>query len=61
MVVVEGVARKLDPRCKHMGNIKTSFRKMVKETKDPVNEIGNIFKKTSEVIKRLPRVTSSHG
>ena len=36
-----------------MGNFKTCFRKLAKETKDPIN-ISEKLKSTTEVIKRLP-------
>ena len=30
------------------------MEKWLKETKDPINEVGNILKDTSEVLKKLP-------
>tara|TARA_Y100001970_G_scaffold105480_1_gene132157 strand:- start:11576 stop:13138 length:1563 start_codon:yes stop_codon:yes gene_type:complete len=56
MVVVEGVARKLDPDANIWEISKPVLEKWLKETKDPINEIGNIFKDTSEVLKRLPEL-----
>ena len=56
MVVVEGVARKLDPDANIWEISKPVLEKWLKETKDPINEIGNILKDTSEVIKKLPEL-----
>ena len=56
MVVVEGVARKLDPDANIWEISKPVLEKWLKETKDPINEIGNIFKDTSEVLKKLPEL-----
>ena len=54
MVVVEGVARKLDPEANIWEISQPVLEKWLKETKDPLNEIGNILKDTSEVLKKLP-------
>ncbi len=54
MVVVEGVARKLDPNANIWEISQPVLEKWLKETKDPINEFGNILKDTSEVIKKLP-------
>ena len=54
MVVVEGVARKLDPDANIWQISQPVLEKWLKETKDPVNEIGNFLIETSEVIKKLP-------
>ncbi len=56
MVVVEGVSRKLDPDANIWEISKPVLEKWLKETKDPVKEIGNILKDTSEVLKRLPEL-----
>ncbi len=56
MVVVEGVARKLDPEANIWEISKPVLEKWLKETKDPINEIGNILKDTSEVLKKLPEL-----
>tara|TARA_Y100001970_G_scaffold286883_1_gene410151 strand:- start:4181 stop:5743 length:1563 start_codon:yes stop_codon:yes gene_type:complete len=56
MVVVEGVARKLDPDANIWEISKPVLEKWLKETKDPINEIGNILKDTSEVLKKLPEL-----
>ena len=54
MVVVEGVARKLDPDANIWEISKPVLEKWLKEAKDPISEIGNILKDTSEVFKKLP-------
>ncbi len=54
MVVVEGVARKLDPDANIWEISQPVLEKWLKDTKDPINEIGNILKNTSEVLKKLP-------
>ena len=56
MVVVEGVARKLDPEANIWEISQPVLEKWLKETKDPINEIGNILKDTSEVLKKLPEL-----
>ena len=56
MVVVEGVARKLDPDANIWEISQPVLEKWLKETKDPVNEIGNFLIETSEVLKKLPEL-----
>ena len=56
MVVVEGVARKLDPEANIWEISQPVLEKWLKETKDPINEIGNILKDTSEVLKKIPEL-----
>ena len=56
MVVVEGVARKLDPDANIWEISKPVLEKWLKEIKDPVNEIGNILKDTSEAFRKLPEL-----
>ncbi len=56
MVVVEGVARKLDPDANIWEISKPVLEKWLKETKDPINELGNILKDTSAVLKKLPEL-----
>ena len=56
MVVVEGVARKLDPDANIWQISQPVLEKWLKETKDPVNELGNFLIETSEVIKKLPEL-----
>ena len=56
MVVVEGVARKLDPETDIWETSKPILENWLKETKDPLNKINKTFINTSEVIKRLPEL-----
>ena len=54
MVVVEGVARKLNPNTNIWETSRPVLENWLKETKDPINSLNETFKNTSEVIKRLP-------
>ena len=54
MVVVEGVARKLNPDTNIWKTSKPVLENWLKETKDPINSINDTLKSTTEVIKRLP-------
>ena len=54
MVVVEGVARKLNPDTNIWITSKPVLENWLKETKDPLNTINETLQNTSEVIKRLP-------
>jgi len=54
MVVVEGVARKLNPNTNIWTTSKPVLENWLKETKDPINTINETLQNTSEVIKRLP-------
>ncbi len=54
MVVVEGVARKLNPNTNIWETSKPVLENWLKETKNPINSINDTLKNTSEVIKRLP-------
>jgi ubiquinone biosynthesis protein len=54
MVVVEGVARKLNPETNIWITSKPVLENWLKETKDPLNTINETLQNTSEVIKRLP-------
>ncbi len=54
MVVVEGVARKLNPNTNIWTTSKPVLENWLKETKDPIVTINETLKSTSEVIKRLP-------
>ena len=54
MVVVEGVARKLNPNTNIWTTSKPVLENWLKETKDPVKNINETIQNTSEVIKRLP-------
>ena len=54
MVVVEGVARKLNPDTNIWTTSKPVLENWLKETKDPMTKINETLQNTSEVIKRLP-------
>ena len=54
MVVVEGVARKLNPNTNIWITSKPVLENWLKETKDPLNAINETLQNTSEVLKRLP-------
>ena len=54
MVVVEGVARKLNPETNIWETSKPILENWLKETKDPLNKISNTFDNAAEVIKKLP-------
>ena len=54
MVVVEGVARKLNPDTNIWETSKPVLESWLRETKDPINTFAEGLKSTTEVIKRLP-------
>ncbi len=54
MVVVEGVARKLNPNTNIWTTSKPVLENWLKETKSPVTTINETLQNTSEVLKRLP-------
>jgi len=54
MVVVEGVARKLDPDTNIWEVSKPILENWLREVKDPINLIGAAANNASEVFKRLP-------
>ncbi len=54
MVVVEGVARKLNPETNIWTTSKPILENWLKETKNPMTKINETINSTSEVIKRLP-------
>ena len=54
MVVVEGVARKLNPNTNIWETSKPVLEKWLKETKDPINNLTDTLKDSAEVIKKLP-------
>ncbi len=56
MVVVEGVARKLNPETNIWETSKPVLEKWLKETKDPINSLNETLKNTAEVIKRIPNL-----
>jgi len=54
MVVVEGVARKLDPDTNIWNVSKPIIEDWLKNVKDPINKINESINEASEVLKRLP-------
>ncbi len=54
MVVVEGVARKLNPNTNIWTTSKPVLESWLRETKDPITKLNETIHNTSEVIKRLP-------
>jgi ubiquinone biosynthesis protein len=56
MVVVEGVARKLNPETNIWETSKPVLEKWLSETKDPINTINETLKDSVDVIKRLPNL-----
>ena len=54
MVVVEGVARKLNPETNIWTTSKPILENWLRETKNPMTAINETINSTSEVIKRLP-------
>ena len=56
MVVVEGVARKLNPNTNIWETSKPVLEKWLKETKDPISNFTDAIKDSAEVLKRLPEL-----
>ena len=56
MVVVEGVARRLNPNTNIWKTSKPVLEKWLKETKDPINSLNETLKDSAEAIKRLPNL-----
>ena len=56
MVVVEGVARKLDPDTNIWNISKPILEEWLKDIKDPINKATEIVNEASEVFKRLPEL-----
>jgi len=56
MVVVEGVARKLDPETNIWNISRPILEEWLKEVKDPVNKASEAINNASEVLKRLPNL-----
>jgi len=56
MVVVEGVARRLNPKTNVWETSKPVLEKWLKETKDPISNFTETLKDSSEVLKRLPEL-----
>jgi len=54
MVVVEGVARKLDPDTNIWNVSKPILENWLREVKDPINKASEIVDEANEVLKRLP-------
>ncbi len=54
MVVVEGVARKLDPDSNIWIISRPILENWLKELKDPINKVNEAVNEASEVLKRLP-------
>jgi len=54
MVVVEGVARKLDPDTNIWSISRPILEEWLKEVKDPISKANEVIKEASEVLKRLP-------
>jgi ubiquinone biosynthesis protein len=54
MVVVEGVARKLDPETNIWDVSKPVLENWIREFKDPINKVEEIIVNTSEALKKLP-------
>ena len=56
MVVVEGVARNLDPNTNIWDVSKPVIEDWLKDIKNPINKIGEAADNASEVLKRLPNL-----
>jgi len=56
MVVVEGVARQLNPNTNIWETSKPVLEKWLKETKDPISNFTDTLKDSAEVLKRLPEL-----
>ena len=54
MVVVEGVARNLDPETNIWNVSKPILEDWIREIKDPVNKASEVISEASEVLKRFP-------
>ena len=54
MVVVEGVARKLDPDTNIWNISRPILENWLREVKDPINKASEVVNKASEVLSRLP-------
>ena len=56
MVVVEGVARKLNPDTNIWETSKPVLEKWLKETKDPISNLTETLKDSAEVLKKIPEL-----
>jgi ubiquinone biosynthesis protein len=54
MVVVEGVARKLDPNTNIWDTSRPILENWLKEVKDPINKASEVVNEASEIFKKLP-------
>ena len=54
MVVVEGVARNLDPDTNIWNISRPVLEDWLRDVKDPLNKAGEVINEASEVLKRLP-------
>jgi len=61
MVVVEGVARKLDPDTNIWDVSRPILENWLKEIKDPINKAGEFADEAAEVLKRLPDLPNIIG
>ena len=56
MVVVEGVARKIDPEANIWDISKPILENWLNNHKDPINKINDVFSDASEILKRIPEL-----
>jgi len=56
MVVVEGVARKLNPETNIWETSKPVLEKWLNESKDPINTINETLRDSADVLKKLPNL-----
>ena len=56
MVVVEGVARNLDPDTNIWNISRPVLEDWLKDIKDPINKASEVINEASEVLKRLPEL-----
>jgi len=56
MVVVEGVARNLDPETNIWNVSKPILEDWIREIKDPINKASEVISEASEVLKRFPEL-----
>ena len=56
MVVVEGVARKLNPETNIWETSKPVLEKWLKESKDPINTINETLRDSVDTLKKLPNL-----
>ena len=56
MVVVEGVARKIDPETNIWDVSKPILESWLKDTKNPLNKVNEAFSDAAEVLKRIPEL-----